>query len=74
MIRKTIEQITAKAAKLLSNQAKMNAKLEALLVEAYELGQADRLRDIRMELTAPDLTDTERAEYAPALDMINANW
>lgn len=74
MIRKTLEQIIAKANKILRNQHKINAQVEALIAEAYELGQAHRLRDIVMELTAPDNTADELAEYAPALDMIRANW
>lgn len=66
----TIEQIIAKA-----ERANMSAMVLEMLTAAYEAGRISATQDIVMDMTATDVNNAdELAEYAPAVEMIEANY
>jgi len=49
------------------------ARVERLIMEAYEAGRKDAIKDVAITL-ADDMINSRHLEHMGALDMINANY
>lgn len=64
-----IERITSRVAKIM-NGDKRAAKIEDMIMQAYEAGRQDAIKDIVITLTDDMIND----DHSAAIQMINANY
>lgn len=65
----SIENLIKRAAKIMGGDRR-TAKMEDLIMKAYELGRQAAIRDITITLTDDMIND----DHAAAIELINANY